>query len=100
MLERLKRNVPCEPVKDAADLGTMIQGAWELATSDAPCADDIRPYVIPKVKLMNHYTKQSYGNIISILKSNAPAPGKNAKARGNTPLVGSSRQWIKSHLVS
>ncbi len=41
------RNAAFEQVEQAADLGTMIHGALELAMAGEPYADDLRPYVEP-----------------------------------------------------
>ncbi len=41
------RDVAFEQVEEAADLGTMIHGALELAMAGEPYADDLRPYVEP-----------------------------------------------------
>ncbi len=41
------RNAAFEQVEQAADLGTMIHGALELAMAGQPYADDLRPYVEP-----------------------------------------------------
>lgn len=44
------RNAAFEQVEEAADLGTMIHGALELAMAGEPYADDLRPYVEPVLK--------------------------------------------------
>jgi hypothetical protein len=44
------RNAAFEQVEQAADLGTMIHGALELAMAGEPYADDLRPYVEPVMK--------------------------------------------------
>jgi hypothetical protein len=41
------RSAAFEQVEQAADLGTMIHGALELAMASQPYADDLRPYVEP-----------------------------------------------------
>jgi hypothetical protein len=41
------RSAAFEQVEMAADLGTMIHGALELAMASQPYADDLRPYVEP-----------------------------------------------------
>lgn len=41
------RNAAFEQVEEAADLGTMIHGALELAMNGEPYAADLRPYVEP-----------------------------------------------------
>jgi hypothetical protein len=43
------RNVAFEQVEQAADLGTMIHGALELAMNGEPYADDMHPYVEPVI---------------------------------------------------
>ncbi|MBN2508112.1 MAG: hypothetical protein JXQ71_15605, partial [Verrucomicrobia bacterium] len=40
-------NAAFEQVEQAADVGTMIHGALELAMAGEPYADDLRPYVEP-----------------------------------------------------
>jgi len=44
------RNAAFEQVEQAADLGTMIHGALELAMAGEAYADDLRPYVEPVLK--------------------------------------------------
>lgn len=44
------RNAAFEQVEQAADLGTMIHGALELAMAGEPYAEDLRPYVEPVLK--------------------------------------------------
>jgi RecB family exonuclease len=44
------RSAAFDQVEEAANLGTMIHGALELAMAGEPYADDLRPYVEPVMK--------------------------------------------------